>query len=111
MNHNLKTYLDWQELRVIVVKLTTRIVKELLLKCVDQTILLFGQVIRTKIEIDETSSKLTKFKEATDNQDTLRSGWKSILDVIGIATQDIYDQIAKLGFNMLTVYLRIFICG
>ena len=80
--------------------------KGLLLKCVEQNILVVGQGTCTMSKIYDTSAKVTKSKESTDKRDTLRSGWKPILAVICIASQDIDYQIAELGFNMLTAQLR-----
>ena len=61
------------------------------------------------IKIDDTSAKITKSKEYTDNRDTLQSGWKPILAVIGITSQDVDYQIAELSFNIITAQLRKFI--
>ena len=61
------------------------------------------------IKIYDTSAKLTKSKEYTDNRDTLQSGWKPILAVIGITSQDVDYQIAELSFNIITAQLRKFI--
>jgi len=57
--------------------------KELLLKCVERIILMFGS-------------------PGGANGGKLRSGWNPILTVIGLAGQDEDAEVAKLGFNMLT---------
>ncbi len=62
-------------------------VKEFLLKAIEQIILMF--------ESDED-----------ENSTSIRSGWRPILAVIGLASKDDDDKIANLGFAMLTSQLR-----
>jgi len=62
-------------------------VKEFLLKAIEQIILMF--------ESDEEESSTS-----------IRSGWRPILAVIGLASKDEDDKIANLGFAMLTTQLR-----
>ena len=57
--------------------------KELLLKCVDRIILMFGSNEGSKGGM-------------------LRSGWRPILNVLGLAGRDLDEGIAKQGFGMLT---------
>ena len=88
-------------------------VKELLLKCVEQTILLYGQGNSTTMSLNHqgslssTTSIVTA--ETKEERDTLRSGWKPVMAVIGIASQDDDNMIAELGFQMLTSQLKHFI--
>ena len=63
--------------------------KELLLKCVERIMMLFG------------SSSGAEGKGGM-----LRSGWRPILNVLGLAGRDPDESIAKLGFEMLTGQLR-----
>ncbi len=88
-------------------------VKELLLKCVEQTILLFGQGNSTTMSLNNegllSSSTIIVTAETKEERDTLRSGWKPVMAVIGIASQDDDDMIAELGFQMLTTQLKHFI--
>ena len=62
--------------------------KELLLKCVERIILMFGS------SADGKSGGM------------LRSGWRPILTVLGLAGRDHDKSIAKLGFDMLTGQLE-----
>lgn len=64
-------------------------VKEFLLKAIEQIILMF--------EPEDTEKK---------SQTSIRSGWRPILTVIGLASNDDDDAIANLGFSMLTKQLR-----
>ena len=63
--------------------------KELLLKCVERLILMFG----------------SSDKEG-NRRGMLRSGWRPILTVLGLAGRDPDEEIAKLGFTMLTDHLQ-----
>ncbi len=65
-------------------------VKELLLSSVEQIITLYGYG-------DE--------KNSSNHQGTLRSGWRSILNVLGSAGLDKNDSIAHQGFKMLSIQL------
>ena len=62
--------------------------KELLLKCVERLILMFGS--------------------SNDNVKggMLRSGWRPVLTVLGLAGRDNDEDIAKLGFDLLTIELQ-----
>lgn len=68
-------------------------IKELLLKCVERIIRMFGG---GEEENEKTSSHLG----------TLRSGWRPVLAVLGIAGQDVDERVSKMGFLMLTDQLR-----
>jgi brefeldin A-inhibited guanine nucleotide-exchange protein len=68
-------------------------VKELLLKCVERIIMVFG-------------SKESIHQPGEGNIGTLRSGWRPILAVLGLAGTDEDERIAKLGFKMVTSQLR-----
>jgi SEC7 domain proteins len=70
-------------------------VKEFLLKAVEQIITIYGD--DSTIETDSLDG----------NQGLLRSGWRPLLFVIGQASCDDDDAIAKLGFSMLTSQLRL----
>ena len=65
-------------------------VKELLLSSVEQIITLYGFG-------DE--------KMSSNHQGTLRSGWRSVLSVLGSAGLDVNDSIAHQGFKMLSAQL------
>jgi brefeldin A-inhibited guanine nucleotide-exchange protein len=66
-------------------------VRELLLKCVERIIMKFGA------EEDAEQSQYVG---------TLRSGWRPILAVLGLAGRDEDERVAKMGFKMLTSQLR-----
>lgn len=66
-------------------------IKELLLKCVERIILVFG------------SSELEPGKQ---HLGALRSGWRPVLAVLGLAGTDSDETVAQLGFKMLTEQLR-----
>lgn len=72
-------------------------VKEFLLKAIEQIILLFEADDGMKVTGDEVENKRVN---------SIRSGWRPILTVIGISSQDKDDSIADLGFTMLTKQLR-----
>jgi brefeldin A-inhibited guanine nucleotide-exchange protein len=72
-------------------------VKEFLLKAIEQIILMF--------ESDETGNASTQGPEKKRST-SIRSGWRPILAVIGLASRDDDDAIADLGFTMLTTQLR-----
>ena len=65
--------------------------KELLLNSVEQMVLMFGE---------SNTNTDTKLKSSV-KRGTLRSGWKSVLVVVGLAGRDADDGIAKLGFKIL----------
>ena len=69
-------------------------VKELLLKCVDQIIALFGAE-------DGNDDADGKAKAEEHSGGSLRSGWRPILKVIGLAGCDADDNVADTGFKML----------
>ncbi|CAJ1964068.1 unnamed protein product [Cylindrotheca closterium] len=62
--------------------------KELLLKCVERLILMFGNA------------------DGNGKGGMLRSGWRPVLTVLGLAGRDQDEDIAKLGFEMLTAQLQ-----
>jgi len=69
-------------------------VKELLLKCVEQIIALFGSDARADGDGAEEHGN-----------GALRSGWRPVLKVIGLAGRDGDDKVADTGFKMLTSQL------
>jgi len=77
-------------------------VKEFLLRSVEQILLVFGSEEEETVVINIDQDKVPK-KEYSG---TLRSGWKPMLAVIGLASQDSDDAITELGFKMLTTQLR-----
>lgn len=70
-------------------------VKELLLKCVERIIMIFG-----------TGEPDSSLAPGAQHLGTLRSGWRPILAVLGLAGKDEDERVAKLGFKMLTGQLR-----
>ena len=76
---------------VVMAKSEHSSIKELLLRCIERIILMFG--------VDDADSD----KAATA---TLRSGWKPVLAVLGSAGQDAEEGVAEMGFKMLTEQLR-----
>ena len=86
-------------------------VKELLLSCVEQIIALFGSdpsaeeelASATPINVGHNNGEL---QGSNHYRDTLRSGWRPVLTVLGLAGHDTDDNIAKMGFKMLTSQLR-----
>ena len=70
-------------------------VKELLLKCVERIIMMFG-----------TREPDSSLAPGAQHLGTLRSGWRPILAVLGLAGRDEDERVAKLGFKMLTGQLR-----
>ena len=76
-------------------------VKEFLLKSVEQIILLFG--VSDDINISNT---LNKEKMDSQYNGSLRSGWRPIFAVIGHSAHDTDDNIARLGFKLLSSQLR-----
>ena len=80
-------------------------IKELLLKCVERIILMFGT------GGDEFGSVGDEFVASvsdlpTKPMGTLKSGWRPVLTVLGLAGNDHNVDIAKMGFKMLTGQLR-----
>mmetsp|Transcript_28727 Transcript_28727/g.47555 ORF Transcript_28727/g.47555 Transcript_28727/m.47555 type:complete len:1239 (+) Transcript_28727:3-3719(+) len=70
-------------------------VKELLLKCVERIIMKFGA--------EEDAEKSAAGAQYVG---TLRSGWRPIIAVLGLAGRDDDERVAKMGFKMLTSQLR-----
>jgi len=70
-------------------------VKELLLSSVEQLILLYGFN-------DVSPSDTPQADEKRNHQGTLRSGWRSVLIVLGTAGLDKNDSIASQGFKILS---------
>jgi hypothetical protein len=62
--------------------------KELLLKCVERLILMFGS------------------SDGNGKGGMLRSGWRPVLTVLGLAGRDEDEEIAKLGFELLSTQLQ-----
>jgi brefeldin A-inhibited guanine nucleotide-exchange protein len=77
--------------------------KEFLLNCVDRIILMFGSNFDD--ETAETSVPANGHAQE-EHIGTLRSGWRPVLAVLGLAGQDPDEGIAKAGFKMLTGQLR-----
>ena len=73
-------------------------IKELLLKCVERIILMFGSVG------DECLASVPD--PQIKPMGTLKSGWRPVLTVLGLAGSDQNVVIAKMGFKMLTGQLR-----
>jgi len=73
-------------------------IKELLLKCVERVILMFG----SDITEDENGCLDSQSKP----RGTLKSGWRPILTILGLAGRDRNVIIANMGFTMLTGQLR-----
>jgi brefeldin A-inhibited guanine nucleotide-exchange protein len=76
----------------VMLKCKNTSVKEFLLKSVEQIIVMYGDA--------------TNAEEGSSNAGLLKSGWRPLLAVIGQASSDDDDVIAKLGFSMLTSQLR-----
>lgn len=70
-------------------------VKELLLKCVERIIMMFG-----------TCDANSESSSGAQHRGTLRSGWRPILAVLGLAGKEQDERVAKLGFKMVTGQLR-----
>mmetsp|Transcript_4893 Transcript_4893/g.9331 ORF Transcript_4893/g.9331 Transcript_4893/m.9331 type:complete len:2158 (+) Transcript_4893:121-6594(+) len=79
----------------VMIKCKNASIKEFLLKSVEQIITIYG-------DDSSTDSDSLDF-----NQGLLRSGWRPLLSVIGQASCDDDDAIAKLGFSMLTSQIRL----
>jgi len=71
--------------------------KELLLNSVQQMIMMFG----VSNDTQETTA-LDDRKVSSLKRGTLRSGWKSVLIVLGIAAHDDDDTIAHMGYETLS---------
>jgi Sec7-like guanine-nucleotide exchange factor len=76
-------------LEIVMSRSEAKTTKEHLLKCVERLILMFGSP-------DGERNK----------RGMLRSGWRPILNVLGLAGRDPDEEIANLGFNMLTAQLE-----
>jgi len=63
--------------------------KELLLRCVERIILMFGS------------------PQEGNKGGMLRSGWRPVLKVLGLAGRDSDEEIAKLGFQMLNAQIEV----
>ena len=72
---------------------------------VEQILLVFGSD-EDDIAEDVCSSDQDKMPLKKEYSGTLRSGWKPMLAVIGLASRDADDVIATLDFKMLTTQLR-----
>jgi hypothetical protein len=81
----------------VMVKCQNSSVKEFLLKAIEQIILIFEP---------EDVSNFTKDDSGGKRTSSILSGWRPILSVIGLASKDDDDNIANLGFTMLTTQLR-----
>jgi hypothetical protein len=76
-------------LEIVMSKSTEHMTKELLLKCVERLILMFGSP-----------------SEGQTRRGMLRSGWRPVLTVLGLAGRDRDAEIAKLGFSVLSAQLE-----
>jgi len=63
--------------------------KELLLRCVERIILMFGS------------------PQEGNKGGMLRSGWRPVLKVLGLAGRDLDEEITKLGYEMLNAQLEV----
>ncbi len=78
-----------KSLETVMARCEVHTTKELLLKCVERLILMFGSPSDDK-----------------NRGGMLRSGWRPVLTVLGLAGRDRDKEIAKLGFSMLTAQLE-----
>jgi hypothetical protein len=76
---------------VVMERSTYSSTKELLLNSVEQMVLMYG----------ESNTKADTRLKSSVKRGTLRSGWKSVLIVVGLAGYDEDDSIANLGFRIL----------
>jgi len=83
-------------------------VKEFLLRSVEQIVLVFGSEVDDIHIGDERliATDQENVPSKTEYAGTLRSGWKPMLAVIGLASRDSEDAITELGFKLLTTELR-----
>lgn len=88
---------------VIMAKAEHVTTKELLLKCVDRIILMFGSSFGDEATEASTPENGHSSEVRTG---TLRSGWRPVLAVLGLAGQDEDEGIARAGFKMLTGQLK-----
>ena len=77
--------------------------KELLLNCVERIIYMFGSQ-EEGVGSAETSAT-SPSRSNSRHLGTLRSGWRPVLSVLGIAGHDEDEGIANAGFNLLTSQL------
>eukprot|EP00804_Cyclotella_cryptica_P000449 CCRYP_019931-RB/>CCRYP_019931-RB protein AED:0.38 eAED:0.38 QI:0/0/0/1/0/0/2/0/574 len=82
-------------LETIVSRSTHVEVKELLLSSVEQIIVKYG------FEHESTSSGVSADGQRRNHLGTLRSGWRSVLIILGTAGLDKNDSIATQGFKLL----------
>lgn len=75
-------------LETVMARSEISITKEMLLKCVERIILMFGSP-----------------KEGSKGR-MLRSGWRPVLAVLGLAGRDPDENIAKMGFELLTAQIQ-----
>ena len=76
-------------LEIVMARSKTSTTKELLLRCVERIILMFGS------------------PQEGNKGGMLRSGWRPVLKVLGLAGLDSDEEIAKLGFEMLNAQLEV----
>jgi hypothetical protein len=79
------------------------ITKELLLNCIERIILMFGS---DDIDGDTEKSSSSPRRSNARHLGTLRSGWRPVLAVLGIAGHDNDEGIATMGFELLTGQLN-----
>lgn len=75
-------------LEIVMARSQLATTKELLLKCVERLILMFGSA------------------DGNGKGGMLRSGWRPVLTVLGLAGRDEDQEIAKQGFDLLTAQLE-----
>lgn len=76
--------------------------KELLLNCVERIILMFG----TADDGAEGAASVSPTRTNARHIGTLRSGWRPVLSVIGLAGHDEDKGVATSGFKLLTSQIR-----
>jgi hypothetical protein len=77
--------------------------KELLLNCVERILLMFGS---DESNEGTEASPASPTRSNAGHLGTLRSGWRPVLAVLGIAGHDDDEGIANAGFKLLTSQLR-----
>jgi hypothetical protein len=80
------------------------ITKELLLNCIERIILMFGGDKMFGGDTEKSSASPTRSNAR--HLGTLRSGWRPVLAVLGIAGHDEDEGIATTGFKLLTGQLN-----
>lgn len=85
-------------LETVMAKSTHVSTKELLLKCIERIMLMFG--------VDSSDSPSSQGKKPSKStRGMLRSGWRPVLTVLALASHDPDDSIANMGFELLNQQL------